>query len=225
MRRDTIGIHEGDGMEASNARVDWRRVLGRGSVIGVVLGSHLALLVGILAPDHRRPQHEPGAAVRSAVTQVLLLVPQPATSRAHAAHAVRRPRVRPTLAPAMPVRTAQASAPLRAGLTATPPASADTPAYIAGGGFAARLDVAQAPPRAPKLPGGQRYLASAFQFVPVEQQSIAGKVQKVAGLIFGRVDPTCANAAHELARSRAQILADGYTRDDLERLQHEHHCV
>lgn len=98
------------------------------------------------------------------------------------------------------------------------------PGFIAGGGFDARLKQAQAPLATPKLPGGHHYMASDFAFTPIEQQSIKGKVNKIAGLLLGGFDPVCKNVAREQARTRAQQIADGYTANDLQRMSREHHC-
>ena len=101
-------------------------------------------------------------------------------------------------------------------------ASASTPAFIAGGGFATRLRAAQTPLSTPKLPGGRQYTAGPLQFTSIEQTSIAGHVHKYAGFLFGWFDPTCKNAEYELAKSQKQQIADGYTREDLKRLVREH---
>lgn len=87
-----------------------------------------------------------------------------------------------------------------------------------------RLQQAAQSPNAPALPGGKHYLAEDLVFVPVEQQSIAGKVHKVAALFFGGFDPVCKNTEYELTKSRAQQLADGYTQHDLQQRLREHHC-
>lgn len=67
-------------------------------------------------------------------------------------------------------------------------------------------------------------MAADLAFVPVERQSIEGKMQQVAGLLFGGFDPVCRNLEHERAKPRAQQIADGYTREELERRLREHHC-
>lgn len=107
------------------------------------------------------------------------------------------------------------------------PASSTTaavrPAFIAGGNFDARLHSAQAAPSVPRLPGGHHYLASDLRFIPLQQQSIAGKVHRVAALIgLGWFDPVCKDAELESTKSRLQQIADGYTPADLERMEREH---
>lgn len=109
-------------------------------------------------------------------------------------------------------------------LTSSGTSAPPVPDYIPGGGFKARLSAAQSAPHTPKLPGGQHYLASDLRFVPPEQQSIAGKVQRVAGFLFGGFDPTCKNLEYELAKTRGQMLDDGYTMSELEQRAREHHC-
>lgn len=108
-----------------------------------------------------------------------------------------------------------------------PPSSAASTAataYIGGGGLAERLQHAQTQPATLRLPGGHHYMATDFAFVPAEQQSIKGKVDKVAALLFGGYDPACMNLAREQGKSREQQIADGYTRGDLQRIAQEHHC-
>lgn len=106
-------------------------------------------------------------------------------------------------------------------LLQAPGTVASTPAFIAGGGFATRLHAAQTPPPAPKLPGGHQYTAVPLHFIPLQQLSIPGRIHKI-GNLFGWFDPTCKNAEYELAKTREQQIADGYTREDLKRLVREH---
>lgn len=212
-------------MEAIDPVVDWTRVLTRGSVIGLVLGAHLALLLVILAPPKPRPPRERVAASPGGLLQVLLLTSQrPFTPRqtTPAARSSSHATGRPPRASWSP--HAQAPGSIAAALPASSSTAGKVPAYTAGGDFGMRLRAATAPRTPPKLPGGHRYLARAFNFVPIEQQSIKGKVQRVAGLLFGGYDPVCVDTQRELAQSRAQQIADGYTREDLARLQREHHC-
>lgn len=75
----------------------------------------------------------------------------------------------------------------------------------------------------PKLPGGHHYGNIQFAFVPIEQRSIEAKVHYI-GKMFGWYDVVCANTKYELAKTRAQMLADGYTMSELLHRAKEHHC-
>lgn len=202
----------------------WRRACARGAIIGLVLASHAALLIRVLMPAAPASARRLAVPHAAGILEVELLPspPQPV----HAAT-----RVPDVTGPALTHRISprpikpHAAGPTAALQATLGPAPATTaPAFIAGGGFTQRLRDTQASPHTPKLPGGHHYLAADLEFVPVEQQSIEGKLHQVAGLLFGGFDPVCRNLRYELAKSRAQQIADGYTAGDLRRLQQAHHC-
>lgn len=197
--------------------------------MGLVLASHVALLVVILSPPSRlRPRAgDPTPRSRDGALRVELLLPHTIAHRAPRTVPVALGRPRPAHPPRAPAtrpsvqRVAESGRPIA---RPAPPATASTAAtYIAGGGFQARLRQAQSGPAKPRLPGGHRYMVTGFDFVPVEQQSIQGKVNKI-GWLFGSYDPVCKDLALEQTRSREQQIADGYTRADLQRIAREHHC-
>lgn len=221
-----MGAHREIGLAIGKTDLDWPRACRRGAIIGLVLASHAVLLVAIVIPPTPKRQTESAFRVDANVLRVELLPSSPPLPPPR-----RWPRTLPVAHPARrvtepPLRARQREGALQVALA---PASASTlanpaPDYIAGGGFAARLRDAQGVPPAPKLPGGHHYLASDLQFQTIAQRSIAGKVHKVAGAIFGWYDPTCKNLEFELTKTRKQMLADGYSMHELEQHAREHHC-
>lgn len=210
--------------DVSNAEL--QRAIARGAVIGLVAASHLALLGWIVAPRQstvRKPHRHPVPRAVG-VLRVVLLAPLPIETPNRAFSPARGSGSHPSAVPATasPTRGVR-SPPINLTHATANPAPA-TSAFIAGGRFNQRLRATQTPPPIPRLPGGHHYLATDLQFVPVEQQSIAGKVNRVAGLLFGGFDPVCKNTEYELAKTREQMYADGYTMRELERRLREHHC-
>lgn len=210
------------------ATLDWQRACVRGAAIGAIVAAHLVLVVALVPPPSPRQPAVRKAQASSNVLRVELLAAQPALppraprpvarARARRAPQHRSARTR-SIAP-------RPSAGPRISLVpAAPATAAGPPPFIAGGGFGARLRAAQTSPHVPKLPGGQRYLASDLQFVPLAQESIAAHVHKIAGFLgLGWFDPACKNIEHELAKSQLQMIADGYTERELERHLRAHHC-
>lgn len=210
-------------MAPTNSSADWRHACTRGAAIGLVLAAHLAIVIAVLVPAQpgttaTHPHSDDGN-----VLHIVLLAPPP---RAPAPPPLLDAPHPQALAPLSTPRVRHRDAALRA--TPAPPSASSapgtTPGFIAGGGFMARLHAAQTAPATPRLPGGHHYLASDLQFVPAEQQSIAGKVHRVAGFLLGWYDPACKNTRYELAKPRAQQLADSYTTRDLEQRLRDHHC-
>lgn len=210
--------------------VRWPLVCRRGAVVAIVAASHVALFLWVVTPPRPRPRGHRVTRSTPAriVLQVTLIEPShpsviPATPK-RITNASTRAKNHSPRHFIQPPQTARAAPPQHTAAAATAnTTTSTTPAFVAGGGFNARLRAAgTATPTTPKLPGGHHYLASDFKFVPVEQQSIEAKVHKVAGYLFGGFDPTCKNAQLELTKSRAQQIADGYTPEDLKRLVREH---
>ena len=199
-------------------KLEWRTACARGVLIGCVVAVHVAAFIVLTRPPRRRPPHTPRARSAPAFMQVALLTPPLRVSRRQPTAPAARARLHHPAPPqAARVRPA-APAP------AAPISATRVPAYVAGGGFAARLHAAQTARATPALPGGHHYLASDLAFVPIGERSIEGRVHKIAGLLFGGFDPTCKNLAYELAKPRAQQIADGYTHADLVRALQAHHC-
>ncbi|HET7931402.1 MAG TPA: hypothetical protein VFL63_08455 [Rhodanobacteraceae bacterium] len=213
-------------MATGTADPDWPRACRRGAVIGLVLASHAALLVAIMVPPlPRRPAVRASRDAANVLRVELLPAARPSAAPPPWPHALPTVRAAHHTTGGSPLRMQRKPA-LQATLA---PATATTsanpmPVFVAGGGFAARLRAAQAGPTTPALPGGHHYLAADLQFQSIEQRSLAGKVHKFAGMLFGWYDPACKNIEYELAKSRAQMLADGYTMRELQQRLRDHHC-
>lgn len=214
------------GLATGALETEWPRACTRGAVIGLVVAAHVALYITMVIPAKPGPARANTTRDDANVLHVMLLPPA-STPRRESHPATRRMSMQTPLAqPRRVARERKRSGALQAVL-APAPATATTaapPDFIAGGGFDARLRAAQAAPLAPKLPGGHQYLASGLRFQTIAQRSIAGKVHKVAGMLFGGFDPVCKNTEYELAKTREQMLDDGYTMRELERRLREHHC-
>lgn len=209
----------------------WARACQRGAVMGVVAAVHIAAYFLVTLPARPQPHLHPRQVrtrrADSKVLQVQLFTPPRQLAR--------QPPL-PRTSPDTPVptrrlqlrtaRVATRAKALRIDLVPAPGTSVGPPtrAYVAGAGLLQRLQDPHAPPPAPKLPGGHHYLAEDLAFVPIAQQSLAGKVHAVAGLLFGRFDPVCKNTAYELAKPRSQQIADGFTQEDLQHRLREHGC-
>lgn len=214
-------------MHGWSTEVDWRRVATRGPVLAVVVASHVALYAWLLAPSALPRLHAPHRTrvTKAGVVQVRLLEPPPPTRprRPHATPPRLAWRQRPRTQPVSAKRaTRQAVATPQIDLLPAPAVSAQAPAFVAGGDLTRRLKAAGAPPPTVKLPGGHQYTAERLQFIPLKQLSLEGKMNRIAEFLFGGFDPVCKNAQYELAKPRAQQIADGYTPQDLERLIREH---
>lgn len=212
-------------MATDDAETDWQRACTRGAVIGLVASVHVALFIAILVPAKPRPPATRTGRFDANVLHVELLAPTPRAAQASPTLVSPAPSRQPDSAP-RPRQPARATSSIAVTLAPSPaaPVAIPPPTFIAGGGFAARLRAAQVPTQAPQLPGGHHYLAADLQFQTIAQRSIAGKVHKVAGLLFGRFDPVCKNTQYELAKTRKQMLADGFTMEELEQREREHHC-
>lgn len=207
--------------------VRWQRATRRSVVMGAVIAAHVAVLLWVVAPPAARPLVRRRRTPQSDVMQIELIEPHPSESAPASppqrsihsiAHATR-------VAIATPRRIRRTRTP-RVTLLATPAAASSVaPTFIAGGDFARRLRHSRLTPRPPKLPGGQRYLAANLHFVPLSQESLAGKIHRISALIgLHWFDPVCKDARLELTHSRLRQIADGYTPGDLQRLLREHHC-
>lgn len=216
-----------------------RRASIRGSIIGFVISAHIMLLALAISaesnPTRMLPYVEHG---RPSVIFVELLEPIPtiflphppkstiSTARLKPKSVIRKRSLRVNADRVIhKVQAAPAASEVQVtrGPLRSATAAESAPAFIAGGGFYDQLRHSQAAAPVPKLPGGHQYLHHKLAFVPVEQQSLAGKVHEYAG-IFGWFDPVCADAKLELAKPREQILQDGFTVDELQRRLRERHC-